>query len=405
MGITLADLRLRRGLSQEKLAAELGVERTTVQRWEAGNSTPRPKTMSELAKTLEVTVADLREVLGDQGDIGRLDSRFASYGDGDDRLAMLARASNLHSGQVEQLYWRISALAVDYVHEPVDRVLPDLLAARDTITDLLAGRQAPHHTRDLYVLAGTTCLLLAHAAQNQGDHRAALTRLATAADCATAADHDALHAWTRGSVALIHEWSLNPRMAVDIAARGAQHAASARSRIRLAAITARAAARTGDTGAAAQALRAIETIRDGADDRDDITDLGGLFDFPAAKVDYYLGSVHGLLGDHTRARVHAEAAITAYETGDPAARSYGDEALARVDLANAHLADHDHRAAADALGPVLALPPGLRIRQFGIALGRTRRMLAAATAPTETALRKRITTFVDPLTTALASTR
>jgi ribosome-binding protein aMBF1 (putative translation factor) len=38
----LAAARKAVGLSQERLAERLGVERSTVQRWEAGNSTPQP---------------------------------------------------------------------------------------------------------------------------------------------------------------------------------------------------------------------------------------------------------------------------------------------------------------------------------------------------------------------------
>lgn len=48
----LAAVRIAAGLTQEDLARQLDVERTTVYRWESGESTPRPWTRPKLAKLL-----------------------------------------------------------------------------------------------------------------------------------------------------------------------------------------------------------------------------------------------------------------------------------------------------------------------------------------------------------------
>ena len=51
--------RLRRFLTQKQLAEKVGVPYQTVQRWEAGQSKPRPGSLKRLCEALDVTVDDL----------------------------------------------------------------------------------------------------------------------------------------------------------------------------------------------------------------------------------------------------------------------------------------------------------------------------------------------------------
>jgi tetratricopeptide (TPR) repeat protein len=276
---------------------------------------------------------------------------------------------------LEHLHLEIGRIAVAYVHAPISTVFDDLIDTRNTVFALLAEPHRPRGTAELYVVAGATCLLLAHASQNLGDQRAALAQLRAAWTCAEVADHDALRAWSRGTAALINEWSLHQRKAVELAGTGAQFAASAESKRRLLAISARAAARMGNHDRALTALSALDKAIDASDDTDDVVRFGGLLSFPAAKQAYYVGSTYSLLGDHEQAERHATTAIAAYEAGPPAARSYGDEGLARLDVVSARLARGNLEGASEALAPVLALPPERRIQQFSTALGRTRQLL------------------------------
>lgn len=108
---------------------------------------------------------------------------------------------------------------------------------------------------------------------------------------------------------------------------------------------------------------------------DDLLDFGGLLSFPTAKQRYYTGSTFALIGDHKQAEAAALDAIEMYETGPLEQRSYGDEALARVDVATARLATGDVDGAAAALEHVLALPPEQRIRQLHDGLTRVRTVL------------------------------
>jgi Predicted transcriptional regulators len=59
----LAERRKALGYSQEKLAELLGVDRTTVGRWESGRIKPQPPQRRGLAIALEVTLTELDALL------------------------------------------------------------------------------------------------------------------------------------------------------------------------------------------------------------------------------------------------------------------------------------------------------------------------------------------------------
>jgi hypothetical protein len=191
----------------------------------------------------------------------------------------------------------------------------------------------------------------------------------TALACAEQAEHDGLRAWARGTAALIAEWTGRPGEAARIAREGQRYAQSAESRVRLAAIEARAHARAGDVPAALDALGRARQARDNdAGQRDGIVECGGLLTFPPAKQTYYEGSTLILAGQYVAGERVALDAIRLYETGPAVQRSYGDEAIARVDVVTARVANGDIEGARAAIGPVLALPPERRIEQLATTL-------------------------------------
>lgn len=293
-------------------------------------------------------------------------------------LGLAAQAGDLRSDSalVESLRMELGRLAVDYVHTPVGLLVRDLVDARDQIFAMLEDRRRPAESRDLYVMGGVSLLLLAHASQNLGNSRAAFAQLRSAYVCADLADYDALRAWSHGTGALLHEWTAQTPRAADLAAAGSRLACSTQSQIRLAAIEGRSAARTGDIERARSALSSLFRAQETDDRSDEVVDLGGILTFPAAKQQYYIGSTLGLLGDHEAAEQHATAAIAAYENGPTHERSYGDEALARLDVVNARVAAGDLDGAAEAAAPLLALSPEQRIEQISVAARRTQRLLA-----------------------------
>ncbi|HKR48950.1 MAG TPA: helix-turn-helix transcriptional regulator, partial [Pseudonocardiaceae bacterium] len=58
------------GLTQESLAQLLGVERSTVVRWEAGDTEPLPSIRPSLARALNMSIDHLAELLAESKNIG-----------------------------------------------------------------------------------------------------------------------------------------------------------------------------------------------------------------------------------------------------------------------------------------------------------------------------------------------
>ncbi|MGH3935911.1 MAG: hypothetical protein ACRDS1_13195 [Pseudonocardiaceae bacterium] len=284
---------------------------------------------------------------------------------------------NVSASAVDHLSYELCRIALNYVHAPLPPLFRDLTALRDHACELLQnGRQHPTQTRQLFFLAGTSCLLLAHASQNLGDSASAMAQVRAALTCAEQADHNGLRAWAHGTAGLIAEWTHQHRRAVEFAQRGQPFALAVDSRVRLAALEARAAARAGDRRLALDALHRAARARDVYAPDDELTEFGGLLSFPVAKQHYYAGSTYALLGDAKPAQHNALLAIGMYETGPSEQRSYGDEALARVDVTTARLALNDLDGAREALRPVLDLPPQRRIEQLAVGVARVRTALA-----------------------------
>ncbi|WP_058043827.1 helix-turn-helix domain-containing protein [Streptomyces roseifaciens] len=282
---------------------------------------------------------------------------------------------NVDDQELEYLSLELSRIAIAYVHSPVLPLFTDLLIVRDRTFHLIQGPQRPTHRSTLLMLAGTACLLLAHASQNIGDDRSALVQLHTAYSCADQADHRGLKAWVRATYALFAEWSPRRRQALTFTHQAWDLAPPGDSRIRIAAIEARTAARLGDHDRALHALARMHTAQAETPVHDELSELGGILTFPRAKQEYYEGAVHSLLEDHTTAEQHASEALRRYAVGPAEQRSYGDEALALIDVVTARLALGDLHGASELLERILTLPPTLRIQQLQDRLHRVRAML------------------------------
>jgi hypothetical protein len=372
-------------IPQEVVAGWLGVSQARLSRIETGPPVQDLPRLTELATLLAIPAELLWfKVPGTQTTFAPtsepqapnvLQGLVGTAAEESLHFASVAAELPMHVDLLDHLRWEVGRIAVDYVHAPLHTIVQDLVTARDSIFDLLRQQQRPRAACDLHFLGGTVCLLLAHASQNVGNQRAALAQLRTAWTLADVADHDALRAWARGTAALIHEWSQHQHRATELAHQGIQFQASPQSKIRLAAIEARAAARQGDQAGALDALTRVEAAQQADDTVDGVTTFGGVLSFPPAKQQYYLGSTYGLLGKHELAERYATAAISVYESGPLDERSYGDEALARLDVTNARLAVGDLNGAHEAITPVLTLPAECHIRQLDTAIGRTRSLL------------------------------
>ncbi|MEU0489958.1 helix-turn-helix transcriptional regulator [Nocardiopsis sp. NPDC006139] len=274
--------------------------------------------------------------------------------DGTDRAAL--------SGMEQEL----AALSAAYVSRPCAPLLPRLNTLRSSALERYRSGARPRHAHDLLVIVGACELLLAYAAHDGGNPAAALAHLERAARCADFTEHPHLPGWIIGTRALIGDWHPSTSTAT-LALPG--HAPSPQAWARLTAITARAAARRHDRHTARAGLDRLVDHQAQPTDTDDLSRrLGGIFAFPDPKRDYYIAATAVLLGDGDRAATHAHRAITAYEAGPAIQRSYGDLALARIDLLSAHLLRGDTDAAHTALEQVARIPESDRIHQLRPAL-------------------------------------
>ena len=71
----LAELRRRKGLSQEGLAAELGLSRQAVSKWERAESAPDMGNLMALADLYDVTIDELLRVDADIADDVRFECK------------------------------------------------------------------------------------------------------------------------------------------------------------------------------------------------------------------------------------------------------------------------------------------------------------------------------------------
>jgi hypothetical protein len=189
-------------------------------------------------------------------------------------------------------------------------------------------------------------------------------------------DHGPVMAWARGTQALAAIWDQRYPDAVRHAEDGLSCESAGMGAMRLHAIHARALAADGDRAQARAAITAAESARaDGR--RDELHDgIGGEFAFDDAKLSYYQALTELDVEDPAQAERSAAGAVGLYQAVPARVRSYGCEALARVQLARAQLMTGKLDDAADALGGVLALDPERRISSLNEYLEACRQILA-----------------------------
>jgi hypothetical protein len=345
-------------------------------------------------RSLDVLLSPLPEH-GDPAPPDRLPSETVSA-DEREMLAMAAQRarkfaletahSNLTGEAMDQLYDDVATLAVTYQQRPLSEILGQLIETQDSIFTLLEGRQPPSATRQLLLLASVTSGLLAKVSHDLADPHAALTQSRTAFLCADNADHNGMRAWIRGLQSLIAYWAGRYNEAVRYAQQGATHAALSTTSVWLPVSEARAWAALGNAPQALAAIRRAETARN-AVQPDEVDELGGFCTFSRNRQLYYVADALAWLPTEARtAEQYSLDAVSAY--ADPTAPdwAFGDAAGSACDLAAARIGRAEIAGAAEALGPVLALPSEQRINGIILSMNRVHRALSTAPASQETRL-------------------
>jgi hypothetical protein len=389
--------RLFRRTAQDLAKAEgdpqlstLSVSLRQYERWIGGDvkSLPRPDTRRVLE---EIFGRPAHVLFGSSDQLGSQADDHVEPEEAGRTIAMAARrarafsaaadATNVGPETLDELRDEAARLVGAYPQEPLSLLLPDLVNLQDQTFTLLEGRQRPGQARDLYIIGGLASGMLAKASHDLRDPLMAMTHARTGVLCARNADNAPLTAWLRGIESLIKYWAAQPREAAEYAQAGLDIAGvTGTARVWLAALKARAEAVIGRQDAALRAIGHAADFREHATP-DELDALGGMCHFSYARERYYAADAATRLPLQStgplieRAASYAAEAIDAYEHGEP---SFGDEAGARSALAIARIRNGELDGAAEAIAPVLDLPPQLRINGVIMSAVTVHEALAAA---------------------------
>jgi hypothetical protein len=293
-------------------------------------------------------------------------------------------ASNVGAETLDQLIDDVRRLVTAYQQQPLPTLLSDLVDTQDRAFGLLEGRQRPAQTRDLYLLTGIACGLMAKASHDLGAPHDAMTHARTGYACADNAGHDGLRAWTRGLQALITYWSGRLDDSVRYAQLGAEAAARSRGTagIWLSSSEARSLAALNRLEDARAALVRATEARDRVQP-DELDSLGGLCTFSRPRQLYYAADAlawGGAIEANDTERLALQA-LDAYAKAPDQDRAFGDESGTRSALAVARVSLREIDGAAEALAPVLELPPSKRIHGIVTSVEHVRTALGAIEEP------------------------
>lgn len=245
--------------------------------------------------------------------------------------------------------------------------LPTALAGALQVRSWLAplrahGGVSAAQIRELYLLEGAACLLLASVSHDFGESAAGMLHAEAASRFAECAGHAELRGWVLCTKAMIELWRGRPHSVLHHAAGAIAGGQSYARRLR--GLETRALAQLGQTTEAAARLRQ-ESDEPSADGAAELTDLGAMFTFPEGRQKYYSAVSHALLSDHRRAEEYTLALGFTQHPPSGADAWPISWALARSHLALARLGSGSGPdGAAEALAPVLALAEGQRINQL-----------------------------------------
>ncbi|MGL5866082.1 MAG: hypothetical protein ACRCYX_09455, partial [Dermatophilaceae bacterium] len=134
-----------------------------------------------------------------------------------------AEQTNIGPHTLDQFAADIRRIVTVYPNRPVYPLFVELRSLRDCVFQKLEGRQLPHQTRDLYLIAGTITGVLANASFNLGRFNAAETQARTAFLCAELAGSNWLRAWIRGTQSLVAMWDNKPMDVVRLCDDGMRY--------------------------------------------------------------------------------------------------------------------------------------------------------------------------------------
>ncbi|MGH3796702.1 MAG: hypothetical protein ACRDSP_17645 [Pseudonocardiaceae bacterium] len=261
-------------------------------------------------------------------------------------------------------------LATDYVvTSNLSHILSELVILRDRLYVLLDRHgQRPGDARELHLLLGCTCVLLASISHDLAEPGAAMIQTRTALTFAELSGHAGLHTWVYCTRAMIASWWGSANEVLYHAQQAQAAGRSGIGAIRLAGLEARALAQSGQHQQAVKILHTTNDQREHTPTTDSLRDLGEVFTFSSARQHYYNAATSAHMHDWQAVERSASAAINLYDSPATGRRWPVTMTLSQVYLAQAHLNQYGPEGSQDALAPVLEIPMELRIPQIVQAL-------------------------------------
>lgn len=244
-----------------------------------------------------------------------------------------AEASDVGPRTVEHLELAVAGMAAAFTYTPPAELLPQARWYRHKVDGLLDGPHTLRQGRDLYRQAGWLSIVLAWLSHDLGDNVAADAYCLDAYEHGWQAEDNEICAWAMDVTATVARANHRPVAARDAALKGLHHAPEgSAAAVRVSAQLARTYARIGADD------QVVDTLRATRSRLDRLTAPGsGLFAVDAGRVACYTASSYVLLKRPTEAVPHAKEAIAFYREVGPEGRCPTREAIARLDLALAHI--------------------------------------------------------------------
>jgi transcriptional regulator with XRE-family HTH domain len=190
--VLLVRARKAAGFTQEELAYRLGVDRSTIGRWESGETEPLPWLRPKLANLLDITRARLDELLAVETETDPYDAEVSEEAL---ELARRVAASDVSTETLSRLEDIIDELAIKYPKTPPQELLGPVRRHVSYVMRLLEARKTLDEHRRLLVVGGWLSLIAATLYIDLEQQTTANSWLATATSLAQQTGQSDLDAW------------------------------------------------------------------------------------------------------------------------------------------------------------------------------------------------------------------
>jgi transcriptional regulator with XRE-family HTH domain len=368
-----------RGWSREALAARLraasdeelpGVASLAhmIKEWEVGKHGVSPR-----YRKLYVAAFGIPEMmLFAEATVGGATVRRPLSAQGALEIAALVEKTDVGAGTLDFLHEETRRLAVDYTRRPPMDVLAEASDLLQHITCLLRkGRQRLAQARALFRSSSELLALSSLLAGDVGRYPDARAYGHAAWLCAEEADSSLHRALVLSAQSKTARWERRYREAANLARHGYEHSPPVEARILLAGQEANALQALGDLAGADAALARAKRARDELAPGDGLSHAWAC---PRPRQATYALQVALGAGDHAWMLREVAAADQAWNEGDPWV--YGTWSQIRIGAGIANVMAADVEGAAEQVGPVLDLPPDLRVVTITGRIGVVERRLA-----------------------------